>query len=165
MQRDKAAPSMALTPRFELGEGSHVYTDIHDGNPTVSHAEEQGGIVFHVRASLVNNEQRGPASGSVVSDIQYRFEDSLFTIQASTNGTEPVPYVLPIIVASTDRVERVSDRILELTKNGARLRLESDTPFDGWGSGSERIFNFVPGLQALPLRFTGQQITIKIAIT
>ncbi|RKR79946.1 hypothetical protein BDD43_0032 [Mucilaginibacter gracilis] len=166
MQRDKDPYSVCLTPRFQLTGDQHLYTNIHDLKATVKHQEVRGDILFETFSALVDESQAPYEKTAIGCKVSYRFTADQFKITAVCDADDalPVKYMLPVISASGEKLTRVSDRELRIEKAGAVLRLVANVPFDIEPSRNGRVFNFVPGLEAVPLSFRGKKIEVLITI-
>jgi hypothetical protein len=73
--------------------------------------------------------------------------------------------MLPVISTHDERVEQVSDRKMKIIKAGATIHIEADTPFSLAPTANGRVFNHVPGLEAVPVIFASNKVTINIHIS
>ncbi len=164
MQRDKDPNSLCLTPRFELIMDKHVYTNIHDLKAEVKNSAPGNEIVFEIRSALVDDSQLPYNQLPIGCAISYVFGDEHFTIRAQCDvaGDLPVRYYLPVISANDEKVTVLSNTNLKIEKPGGVLNLESSSPFTIASTKNGRIFNFVPGMEAIPLVFDTKKVTVKI---
>lgn len=157
MQRDKDPRTICLTPRFEVDS----FKNINDLKATVEVKETASEIHFITKSALVDDNQL-PAPISAC-ETSYTFSDGAVLIHATTKNEKAV-YLLPVITTNDEKVTVVSDNKLEIHKKGGMVRIESSVPMKISGSTQERIFNFVPGMEALPLQFAANDIQIKITV-
>lgn len=165
MQRDRDPNSMSLTPRFQLMDDIHLYTNIHDLKAEIQHKETADGILFETRSALVDDSQVA-CKQPIACAINYNFGNNTFVINAQCNagnGTN-VKYILPIIAAWDEKMIRVSDKELKIEKPGGTLHLTANAPFSIEPTTNGRIFNYVPGLQAIPISFTSKKVEVTISI-
>jgi hypothetical protein len=157
MQQDKDASTMCLTPRFEVDN----FRNINDLKATVEQTQTAAGIVFKAQSSLVDENQL-PAP---VTDCEttYTFSDDAVLIHATTKN-EKASFFLPVITTIDEKVSVLADNKLEIHKKGGVVRIESSAPMKMIGGVQERIFNFVPGMEALPLQFEASDVQIKITV-
>lgn len=165
-QRDKDANSISLTPRFEVNEDKKLYTNVHDLKAEVKHSEKNGNILFETRSALVDESQNLLTIAPVTCLINYSFGHRSFHITAEQQnaGSLTARFIMPVIAAIDEPMKKISDRELTVTKPGGLLRIKSNVPFGLLPTTNGRVFNFVPGLQAIPLAYNGSKIEIEISI-
>jgi hypothetical protein len=140
MQSDKDGTTMCLTPRWELRDGASLYMNINDLQAAIDHREESGEHVFTCVGDLVDEEQVKKPGGCRVI---YRFGRDAVTLQA-TCTVRGARFILPVIAPAVDKI-----------------RIDADKP--GMKIG-RRVFNFVPGMEAIPYTWEAGAITIKISL-
>ena len=62
-----------------------------------------------------------------------------------------VSLVLPIISPSGEKVDRVSKSRIEIKKPNGKIAVQANCPLRIQNTGRERIFNMVPGFEAVPI--------------
>jgi len=166
MQRDKDPNSMCLTPRFEMVQDKHVYTNIHDLKAEVKHSEVGKDIIFETRSALVDDSQFPYNKTEISCATKYLFGDEVIVINAECNTSTdlPVKYFLPIVSTNDEKVTLLSNTKIAIQKRGGVLNIESSVPFVVAATKNGRIFNFVPGMEAIPLVFEGKKVEVKIWI-
>lgn len=166
MQRDKDPNSMCLTPRFEMVQDKHIYTNIHDLKAEVKNSISGNDIIFETHSALVDDSQLPYNKTRIGCAIKYSFGDELFTINAGCDAGEDtnVKYILPIISTNDEKTTVLSSTKLKIEKVGGVLNVESNTPFTIAPTKNGRVFNFVPGMEAIPLVFGSKKVEVKIWI-
>jgi len=143
---------IALTPRVELRAGEKTLTNLFALDAAIRHETVPGGFRFRVRTRLTAADQADPAGGAVRFDLGYTFTDEAMTFSArpvaATSATWSL--VLPLVSARAETVKRISDRRYEVTKPGGTVVLEANAPLRVLASKRDRIFNQVPGFEAVP---------------
>ena len=88
-------------------------------------------------------------------DLGYQFENDKVTITAVASdgavGSTPAALVVPIVSASGEEVRQVSDSRIEIDKPGGTVIVESNVPLSIKNSEKGRVFNMVPGMEAVPI--------------
>ncbi|WP_201980141.1 hypothetical protein [Hymenobacter rubidus] len=167
MPPDSAPPAPCLTPRVELRLGEELFMSISDLSavPVVHDAAGQSTVT--VVAKLVDRDQRSPPAGPVTCRLTYLFTADKVSLHFVA---EPGPYdgqvriVVPVIAAATERFTAQSDRRLQLAKRGATLFVSATQAFAPSPAPTSRVFNFVPGFEAVPLCFPGPEVTLELAV-
>lgn len=153
MQPDKDPRSMCLTPRFEVDN----FRNVNDLKATVAVTQTSEHITFNTISSLVDEDQSpAPVAGCETS---YTFSKEAVLIHAVTKN-EQASYFLPVVSTNDEKVSILSDNKIEIRKKGGIVRIEANAPMKVL----ERVFNFVPGMEALPLQFSARDIQIKITV-
>lgn len=70
----------------------------------------------------------------------------------------------PLISESGEKLSLLSPKIAELKKKNCTVRITSDKPIKVLPTKSGRIFNFVPGFEAVPLYIEGCNAEIKVEV-
>lgn len=155
MQPNPDAEDFPLTPRLEAWEGATWFTNLHDLQATVTPSDLAGAICFDVHTRLLSRTQAHPAAGSVDCRLSYQFDVGGVTVRAQTFGTQPetlkLALTLPVISPTGEKVRRVSDRRIEIQKPAGIVVIEANVPLRIRATGRERVFNLVPGFEAVPI--------------
>ncbi|WP_344739282.1 hypothetical protein [Microbacterium awajiense] len=167
-QQPNPAEDDALTPRVECFADGAWYTHLYDPLADVTWTDDGSTIVMDARATLQTADRTHLAGPSAAIAIGYRLDADTLTITASRDQVDPLmdlALVVPVISASGERVRRVSTRRTEIDRLGGTLVLESSCPM----SVSPRVFNMVPGLEAVPLRMefagsAGATVTLRMSV-
>lgn len=166
MQRDKV--QMPLTPRFEVNHGDQWYSNICDYGAQIAYEEKADGtIVFSCIADLVTEERAPLPVAPVRCWLTYIFHRDYVVIQGhhdAADTTLPVRFVLPVVATVDEPWRNDGAQAINIQKDGATLRIEADTPIEALTTAGDRVFNYVPGVQALPLQIDTQAFTVKITV-
>jgi hypothetical protein len=165
MQKDDDPHSMPLTPRMELWSGNKVYRNISDLAAAMEVKEEKDRITIVTNASLVNDAQQHPPSGAVPCKVTYVFSEEGVTTRFECNSTQPVRIIVPVISGASEKYTVTGNKQLIIQKKKSRVLLSSDQPVSTLPATGGRIFNYVPGLQAIPLLISSASAIIRIQAT
>jgi hypothetical protein len=156
MEPFRGTVPVPLTPRLELERNGVFYRSINDREASVSHQRQRGEIVFSAKGRLVDDEMSGPSSGTLQFRQNYRLTPGNAEIAVAVEGEAPsgqIDLVVPVVSAGDEEVTVRSPSIVEIRRpngvlqvatNGAALRILCE----------DRVYNPVPGFQALPLAVT-----------
>jgi len=164
MQHDTDPLSMPLTPRIELLVDKKLYMNISDLGATIEVEQAEDLITVKTKSKLVNDEQQSPASGDIICRINYLFTDKKVTIQFSFDKTVhsgDVKIILPVISKSGEALH-IQDNLVKLTKHSSTVKITSNNKITLLPTTNGRLFNFVPGLEAVPLGINGNDAEITI---
>lgn len=153
-QPDPDGEEFALTPRLEVTTDGNWYTNLYDLTATVVTRDEGGTLFTEVSTRPHNREGEALPEGPERWGLRYKITADEVRISVP-QATKPLPagsrLVLPLISASTERVERLAPNRIRIHKPGALVTLEADQPLEIAPSKRSRVFNMVPGAQALPI--------------
>ncbi|MGI6705619.1 MAG: hypothetical protein ACOX6S_04960 [Clostridia bacterium] len=155
MQIPKGSSHMCLTPRLEYEENGVLYRSIHDFEAAVSYTQANGSIQFEIDGRLVDLDRRDPDSGSIRYTMLYTFtnDEIVMDIQLQPpleKGT--VIYHVPVISESQEKAVVSSSHSMIIQKHHCQVVIHADQPMDeSPASENSRIFNLVPGFEAIPL--------------
>jgi hypothetical protein len=145
----QAPSAMPLTPRLEATVGETVYCSPNDATATVESRERDGG--FEIVATGVLRDGAQNAGPSPISyRLAYRFTAAELQIRASIHGGAGlVRFILPVVAAIDEPVRVHAEGDVRIEKPGGVVRVTSAHPLHAVPSA--RVFNHVPGVQALVL--------------
>lgn len=167
-QRDRAPRSFSLTPRLEQRTEGAVYRNLHDLNATIATERRDASVAALAGGRLLDKSYRDPASGRHLFELRYEIGENV-TITASVTGPveAPVHLVLPVISPQNEAVRARGDTV-EIGKDHGLLRIKASHPIALGPEGEQRVFNHVPGMQALPLFIElprdGGAVQVEIAV-
>ncbi|MDF2538288.1 MAG: hypothetical protein K0S76_1309 [Herbinix sp.] len=153
MQRVKDVIDMSLTPRLELTQDGEFYRNINDNNAVVKQETLMDEIRFRSMGRLVNGDQKDPSQGEVAYNIEYVFKDNSFEILIQgdyTPLTGQLRYYLPMISDRTEEYVQEDSNRLHIGKGNNKLTVTASLPIISIAADHKRIFNHVPGFEAIP---------------
>jgi len=145
-QVPKDAQHQVLTPRIEAADDDRV-SSLNDFSARIEATGNASKVAFAVEGSLQTIGHQ--ASGAV-----YRFGYTLgetVTITAQVTGGTGV-LVLPVIVGEGEAISPAGPGAVVVAKSRGRLRIVTDAAAGFEPLPAQRIFNLVPGFQAVALR-------------
>ena len=166
MQPDNDPFSMPLTPRIELLTDGH-FMNICDLKATMEVKEMDNATVISSHSHLVDQDQASPASGEINCQSIYTFQQNKVILEfsaepATTNDL--IRVVFPVISRSSEKVDVLSKRLIQIHKENAIVKITSDSDLVILPTTGSRIFNFVPGLEAIPLAINQPKCRIEIEV-
>lgn len=168
MQKDTDPFSRPLTPRMELKQDGIVYSNIQDSTAIMKESKKGNDLTIETEAKLVNNKQQSPAAGIIKCTIKYHFTGEKLVIHFSHDNSDagnPIQIILPVISPSTEEIIPGA-RLITFNRQPQSLTLRADKDFSTLPVGvTGRIFNFVPGLEALPLCIEGGNAVVEISFS
>ncbi len=168
MQPDTDPTSIPLTPRIQLKLDGKTYTNIADLAAQIVVKEQNGLIIANTISTMVDGDQNNPPTGSIKCNVKYTFSNRgvrlAFSFDSSVHNDQ-VQIIVPVISASTEKVNIQSAKEIKIIKPKAVLHITSNQPMTPISSTTARVFNFVPGLQAVPLYFTQREVEINFQIS
>ena len=150
-QPDPDGEDYALTPRVEVRREGKWYTNLYDRDATVRTEDRNGTVHLTADVSLVDETGRSPAGGPLRCRIIYAVSagEVRITVKALVGALPRL--VLPLRSPSPEKVERPRARQLTVDKPGGRVSVETDGKLAVKDTKRDRVFNMVPGIQALPI--------------
>jgi hypothetical protein len=167
MQPDTDPLAMPLTPRIELRTDTAVFMNICDLDAKIEREITRDSLIIKTQSKLVNKNQQDPKSGELNCRINYYFTDKSVSIKFSFDKSlndGKVKIILPVISRSTEKFSLSSDQI-RVYKGSSILQIKSTAKLTPMPTNTKnRVFNFVPGLEAIPLSIDQNEVTITIEI-
>jgi len=144
----------ALTTRIETKKDDVWYTNLLDLKATIKSNDDGKRIGFDVEASLCDRDHEKMA-GVADYKLNYQLDEQKVSIKVETAdgaiSETAASLVLPIISRTGEPVKQVSNKRIEIKRPGGTVVVESTVPLKIKGNANERIFNMVPGMEALPI--------------
>ncbi|WP_337337023.1 hypothetical protein [Microbacterium marmarense] len=156
-QQASITPDFPLTPRIETVWEGRRFTNIHDLDAQVNVSDDGNVIVFNVDATLEDEDHQALGELGVGVNLRYTLEADSAIISASYEAgdfvSDPIELILPIVSRSDEIVRHVTPQRIEVTKPTGVLVIEATTSLRiaETGTESDRVFNLVPGFEALPI--------------
>jgi hypothetical protein len=167
MQTDNDPLSMPLTPRIELNLDNTIYMNISDLDAVVTVDTRKDRILVHGRSKLVDKDQHDPPQGAVYCHTTWAFTQTKITLYFHTR---PSPYedkiriIIPLISASSESIKTTTPKKLRIQKEKAVVTISADKSLQRLPTTGERLFNFVPGLEAIPLVIFAKEAVVRITV-
>ena len=158
-----------LTPRIEANYNGKWYSNLFDLKAEVAAKNIESGIDFHVLTQLTDRER------TVLTDARfelgYHFDEQKTTITAKKVNNESMQgeasLVLPIVSPKDEKITHLSENSIEIQKGDNKIVVAANLPMKIMKTKKERLFNMVPGMEALPIKvaFPSGQSEISCTIT
>lgn len=111
--------------------------------------------------------------GPVGCVLSYQLNSQAVIVRLKTTNPLPektkISLVVPIISQSGQKIDRVSKNRIEIQKSNGKIAIEANCPLHIQSTGRKRIFNMVPGFEAVPvvadIKFDNGSSTVECKIT
>lgn len=151
-QQPQPGEDFCFTPRVERFVDEVWYTNIHDLESKVEYKDKAGVIDFKVNAHLTNREKNVLGNQPEIQ-LNYLFEKNKLTIKVKRTATEKNgdTLVLPLISPTGESIKQITDNQLEIQKPEGLVSVISNVPLQIKTMEKARVFNQVPGMEAVPI--------------
>lgn len=169
MQADTDPLSMPLTFRAELTAGGLTYMNVSCLDAKVKADRSGNRIVIQASSRLVDKDQNDPPEGPVHCQAEYIFTPERITVSLRCNS-EVAAYlgdtriVVPVISSSMESIHDRGENRFLIHKSKVLLSISSEDPLTRLLTTGDRLFNFVPGLEAVPFVIHQPRGTVTIAV-
>jgi hypothetical protein len=142
--------TMPLTPRLELVDAGVTYASMFDNSCIVEAESSDEREVFKVKGHLCSADQQHPASGPVPFQLSYGINAENIIININCEkSSDNILFRLPVISRSDESIETVSESSVKVNRSSGSICITANSEI--FGSKDDRIFNHVPGFEAVPL--------------
>ena len=167
-QAYRDGPNMTLTPRIEV-TAKDTYTSLDDLKAVVSVSHGEKEIAFDVKGRMLTTGHQAPVGGDLLYRLTYKIVEAGVEVGAVAMGAAPaaVRLIVPVLARADERFEQPNARTVYVAKAKGTLRIETDADEGFEKIPSERVFNLVPGFEAIPLSVVlegGKATKVKIGI-
>ncbi len=159
-QVPKDAHHQVLTPRVEAADNDGL-TSLSDFAAKITATGDASKVSFAVEGQV---QAIGHQASGGVYKLGYTFGDAVTISAELSRGTGVL--VLPVIVGEGETFSAAGPGAVEVIKSTGRLRIVTDAAAGFEPLPSQRIFNLVPGVQALALRIAltdGKPVQVTIS--
>ncbi len=141
-----------LTPRIERIADGTWYSNLFDLEATVGYGDENGTINFEVQTNLTDRNRKILPNSTYGLHYTIDKEKTIITakIKDGQNDTK-VALALPVISPIEDEIVIVSENRIEILKKESKVVVEANVPLSIKETQKSRVFNMVPGMEALPI--------------
>ena len=144
-----------LTPRIELWQDGTWFTQLFDLTANVVQSDHNGLVGFEVSGRVLDDERREPPRGKAGFSLTYQFDSGTALIAAQApgvgSGDSRPQLVLPMISPTGENVLQPAPDRIEIQKPGGKVVIEANAPLRVQVTSRSRIFNLVPGFEAVPI--------------
>jgi hypothetical protein len=155
MQQHPDPGDHPLTPRIELWQDDTWFTQLYELAARVVHSDKNGVIGFEVSGRLLDDAGREPARGKSGYSLIYQFDAGTVLIAASApgagSGEDRPRLVLPLVSPTGESVSQPAPGRIEIQKPRGKVVIEANAPLRVQKISRSRIFNLVPGFEAVPI--------------
>ncbi len=152
-QQPNPGEDFALTPRVETFKDDVWYSNIFDRGATIYSEENDIDIQLLAKSALKNKSNE--IVTETASDFELSFQCSKDSMQiiAKTDQTikEPTAFVLPMVSPTGEKVAQPNPNEITIQKPEGLVSITSNVPLQIKETPKERIFNMVPGAEAVPI--------------
>ena len=168
MQADNSPDSMPLTPRIEADIGGVKYRNISDLSAKMRPEYGKEKVTVFAESKLVDAEQKSPPNGEILCSAIYEFSDDGVDLKFRTkqNGDkkEKVKIILPLVSQSGETYKMPAKNSLVLNRENCRIKLSADKNIVKMPMKKGRVFNFVPGMEAIALSIENGNADVKLRV-
>ncbi|QKJ32266.1 twin-arginine translocation signal domain-containing protein [Mucilaginibacter mali] len=161
--------AMSLTPRIEMRMDDKLYMNISDHDAVITTQESGDKITIKTRAKLVDRDLKDPSIGPVNCEVDYEFTPDKVSIHFRhylLQAESLIKIIIPVIAKSTEKVTVAgNNKSLQVNREGGIVKLTSDQPLLKLPTTNGRVFNFVPGFEALPLGVEQNEVRLEISVS
>ncbi|MEM9525437.1 MAG: hypothetical protein AAGA31_02455, partial [Bacteroidota bacterium] len=153
-QPDPDGEDYALTPRLEAYRNGEWYTNLYELQAQLAHEEDDKTITLRASSQLVDKQHKPPEDHRTSCTFSYQFTEAEMQLRVNYGGDplEDIALVLPLISPLGEEIRRLSPEEIVIVKPKGSLRIKASLPITIDETKRERVFNMVPGVQAIPLR-------------
>jgi len=161
---------IALTPRIEAVKDGKWYSNLFDLEAKVEYTDDEKTIQFDVVSQLTNRERAVLQKGTF--RLQYSFDVNKTVIKVNQLNVASydanAALMLPIVSRNDEKVTKVAPSRIEIQKAKGKVVVEANVPLSIMETKKNRVFNMVPGMEALPIQAffseTVKEIMCKITV-
>jgi hypothetical protein len=163
-QEQPDGEDIPLTPRIECLKNGEMYSNLFDLEAGVKAVANKNELRFDINTKL-SNRDREKIEGTY--HLTYLFnEDSTIIKAKKPANKEESRLVLPIISATGEKIRQIEPKIIEIVKEKGVILLEANVPLSIMKTKKDRVFNMVPGFEAVPIyaELGKEEIICKITV-
>jgi hypothetical protein len=140
-----------LTPRIEVTKDKLIYSNLYDGKATMDWVKNGDTVYVNIKGNLTNVDGLFLSNMEAPFTITYTFTPTTFTmaVHATANGAK---LIFPVVSPVSEKIIAVLNNKLSIPKKSYVIQLTAAETFGGKDITGKRVFNFIPGFEAIPLQ-------------
>ncbi len=152
-QQPNPLENFTLTPRIETVFEEKVYSNLYDLHAQVVYKTVTESIFMDVNVKLTNEKYESLANHQYQFKHLFNNNKVIIGVQrkGETKTNHSASLILPFISDSTETVTAVSATEIRIKKKNCTLIIQANLPINIIKTEKTRVFNQVPGFEALPL--------------
>lgn len=140
-----------LTPEAVMQRGTSSWRSVRDTQATLTVDHDGAGVI--TRARLLDEELRDPPEGAVLVISHWRFTREAATLEVELQGPAGVEAELSVpLIVSGDTPVTATKTGARITIAGKSVELSAEPPDSSKMPLIDRVYNHVPGFEAIPWR-------------
>ena len=169
-QQPNPGEDFPFTPRVEVFQNDKCYSNIFDRAATLASNDADGQIQINAETSLKNELNEVVEDTASKFSLTYDCSADRLEITAKTDESikEPTAFVLPIISSTGEKVTQPNPNEITIQKSEGLVRITASVALKIKETPKERIFNMVPGAEAVPIlayfEHKSQELKIQIKV-
>ncbi|SHJ23390.1 hypothetical protein SAMN04488513_103107 [Pseudozobellia thermophila] len=167
-QQPNPGEDFPFTPRIETWLNEKQYSNIFDRAATISSEDTNGQILVKAQCQLKNEDNEVAKDTASSFSIAYHCTDGSLKITAKTGEKikSKTAFILPIISPTGEQVYHIRENEISVRKPDGLVKITSSVPLTIKETPKERIFNMVPGAEAIPiLAYLNKTNEVELVIT
>lgn len=158
-----------LTPRIEATQNGNWYSNLFDLKAKVAANNGDNRIDFSILTELTDRDRDVLPNAQFSLNYSFDTEKTIVAAKKESQGmmSAEASLVLPVISSNSEKITRISENRIEIQKSNAKVVISANVPLAILETKKERLFNMVPGMEAIPIKatFTGGVTEILCTIT
>jgi hypothetical protein len=154
-QQSQPGEEFAFTPRVETRKDDVWYSNLFDLKADVQFKRQDTQTTFDIKTTLQDEDRNVVPDEPAKFNIRYQFEEHQVTISTASSDATPrtsnAHLVVPVLSPTGESVRQVSDQRIEIDKPEGTVIIESNVAMVIKETPKERVFNMVPGAEAVPI--------------
>ncbi len=152
-QQPQPGEDFALTPRVETFIDDCWYSNLFDLSAQLTYNDNPGVAVSESKVCLKDKDGNIVKSTAANFKITHACSANKFAINISSaeDILKQTSFILPIISTSSEQALQVNEKEIRISKGKETLVIKANVPLKVKGNLQSRIFNMVPGVEALPI--------------
>jgi hypothetical protein len=144
--------SFELSPRIESEIDGKLYTNTFDLAAKVAAENNKEQVELSVSTILKDDKYTPYAISELQHNITYIFKKEAVILNIKPNKTAvKAKLILPIISDNTEIYTQKTPQMIVINKKGGTVEVTSNMPMQIMPMTKKRVFNLVPGMEALPI--------------
>jgi hypothetical protein len=156
-----------LTPRIEVVKDKIIYSNLYDGKASMDWVKKGDTVYVLIKGKLTNVDGLVLANEEAAFTITYTFAPTSFTmaVHATTNDAK---LIFPVVSPASEKVSANDKGKVVVQKKYSAIEFTTTEQQNFETISTKRVFNFIPGFEALPLQIKLDKdgnATVKVEVS
>jgi len=158
---------ISLTPRIERSVDGQWFTNLWDLKAEIAFKDDSKRAHFDIDTKLTDRDGQILKNGNFNLEYSFDKEHTKITAKGAKGATDILNsrLVLPVVSHASETIIQSLENKIEIHKENGKVVIHSNVPLSIRKTKKDRVFNMVPGMEAVPVVAHFSEVVEEIICT